>query len=100
MEGGKRERERGRERGELGISGSSQLLSAGCLFGSVARDQQKVHKNEKFTNGNVQPPSHVKQIPGFKAIFDKNLNIPSCASYIEFKNLGLHNQLSYFIKQT
>ena len=45
-------------------------------------------------------PSHVKQIPGFKAIFDKNLNIPSCASYIEFKNLGLHNQLSYFIKQT
>ena len=33
-------------------------------------------------------------------ILGKKLNIPSCASYIEFKNLGLHNQLSYFIKRT
>lgn len=33
-------------------------------------------------------------------ILGKKLNIPSCASYIEFKNPGLHNQLSYLIKQT
>lgn len=52
---GRREERRGREkeRGELGISGSSQLSSAGCLSDSVVRDQQKDPKNEKFTNGNL-----------------------------------------------
>ena len=52
---GRREERRGREkeRGELGISGSSQLSSAGCLSDSVARDQQKDPKNEKFTTGNL-----------------------------------------------
>lgn len=65
--------------------------------GSTKRSKKwKVHNRQSITPFPCQA-----NIPGcFKAILDKNLNIPSCASYIEFKNPGLHNQLSYLIKQT